>query len=145
MKTVKIKDFRQGKTFYSVMAFPLDDRMRGNAEVQVYNIESIAHKHPSRGPSDTISSFLRDTLWFNTSEWRKDYFTKVPTLRKSYHSITDSGVGVGKTNYNFHRVFNTRKQAQRYADRMNSGCLTHEERIHAEHLNDRRMMVSWYD
>lgn len=131
MKNVKIKDFRQGKTLYYVMAFPLRERMGGHATVQVYNIESIAYKKPGR------CSFYKTSLWFDTIEWSNNYFTKVPELRKSYQSITDCGVGVGKTNYNFHRVFNTRKQAQRYADRMNSGCLTHEERKHAECMNER--------
>lgn len=136
MKNVKVKDFRQGKTFYYVMAFPLDKQMGGHAKVDVYDIQSIAYKLP--GDRNSLG------LWYKTNEWREDWFTKQPKLRSDKHSLRDSGVAAGKTNYNFHRIFKTRNQAQRYADRMNSGCLTAEERKHALRLNVRRDCWSDY-
>lgn len=136
MKNVKLKDFRQGKTLYYVMAFPLDDRMGGHAKVDVYNIQSIAFKL-----SGDMHSLGR---WYNTTEWRDHWATGKPTLYHNKHSCRDSGVAVGKRHYNFHRVFKTQNQAQRYADRMNSGCLTAEERKNALRLNCRRDDYDWH-
>lgn len=142
MKNVKIKDFRQGVTLYYVMAFPLESK-GGDAKVETYNIKSRAYlKKQRKGGSDVISKFLAKTLWFkesHLSSWRAKPYV-------SEHSVTDSGVACGKTNYNFHRMFHTRKQAQRYADRMNAGRLTHEEREHAIEMIDRDARInSFFD
>lgn len=136
MKNVKVKDFRQGKTFYYVMAFPLDDKMGGRAEVQQMTIQCTAYFMP--GDSWMLGP------WYKESHFRKSYWSDKIEKVTNRHSVKDSGVEVGKNHYNFHRVFKTRKQAQRYADRMNSGCLTHEERQNAIRLNYRRESM-WSD
>jgi hypothetical protein len=142
MKNVKVKDFRQGKTLYYVMAFPLESK-GGNARVEQYTIQSRAYLKPLSGEG-IMRTILADALWYKTTEWRNHWATGNPTLYHNKHSCRDSGVAVGKQHYNFHRVFKTRNQAQRYADRMNSGCLTHEERQNATRLNFRRESM-WSD
>lgn len=144
MKNVKIKDFRQGVTMYYVMAFPLNSKMGGNAQVDQYSIQSKAYLKPLRGKG-ILRTVLADALWFretHPTRW-KSFVTGKPMVLE--HSVTDSGVAVGKTNYNFHRLFHTRKQAQRYADRMNAGRLTHEERQHAMAMEERRDSLRWSD
>ena len=146
MKNVKIKDLRQGVTLYYVMAFPLESK-GGNATVQPYSIQSRAYLKPLSGKG-ILRSVLADALWFKETHprayrWWHDTKPNKPLV--STHSVRDSGIAVGKTNYNFHRMFHTQKQAQRYADRMNSGCLTHEERLHALEMIERDQMFAAFD
>lgn len=141
MKNVKIKDFRQGVTLYYVMAFPLENKC-GDAKVETYSIKSRAYLKPLTGKG-FMRTILAGSLWFKESHPSSFYTGRKPF--ESVHSIQDSGVAVGKTNYNFYRMFHTRKQAQRYADRMNAGRLTHEERLHALEMIDRDRMFSAFD
>lgn len=110
MKALQPKDFRQGKTFYYVSAFPLEGRTYGHAEVEPVRVACRAYKHKNLG-------LWFDQIVFSTFYKSKPYRTK--------NSLRDAGVV--PNHYNMHRMFRTRKQAQRYADRMNNLQLTADE------------------
>lgn len=108
---VKYKDIKAGMTVYKVYAFP---HRGASAWVEVY--------HVTGRPGPII-----------VGKMKKHHF--VPYY--DFNSITGCRVertfSVNDTNvipnhYNFHRLFHTRKAAERYAQRIRTGCLTAAER-----------------
>lgn len=119
MKALQPKDFRQGITVYEVMAFPY----RGKRDATVEEIQIWGR--PYRKPGLTYLS-----LWVDVRV--ENYL--FGGYRIDSRSLKDAGVM--ENNYNMHRWFKTRKQAQRYADRMNDLRLSASEAKKARKLAD---------
>lgn len=108
---VKYADIKAGMTVFKVYAFP---HRGASAWVEVYRVTG----RPAPG---------------NIGREKKHHF--VPYY--DFNSITGCRVersfSIGDANvipnhYNFHRLFHTRKSAERYAQRIRTGCLTAAER-----------------
>lgn len=105
---VKLKDIRQGKTFWHV-------RIRYSPDGQVFSrvrkIFITGHPFPA-SPTNTL--FVR---------WCTAISADYPT--KECISLRDSNVL--KNNYNLTGLFTSKKSADQYAARIRSGCLSEEE------------------
>jgi hypothetical protein len=101
MSKMKLKDVRQGKTFYRVYAFP--ERNNAFIESGVFSSPPFIEKY-------TNSEFV--------------YIGTRDLIKKSLMDM-----GVMPNDYNFHKTFKTLNSAKRYMDRMIKRQFTEEERM----------------
>lgn len=109
---VKYADIKAGMTVYKVYAFP---HRGASAWVEVYRVTGRP------GPSIVGKSKKHHFVPyydFNSLDGRR--------VERTF-SVNDANVI--PNHYNFHRLFHTRKAAERYAQRIRTGCLTAAERI----------------
>ena len=109
---MKLSDLRQGRTLYLVMVFPeCDDRFSENNS-SIEKIVVAGHAYQDRKCSS------------NYGLWMFDYINQYGRIVHGYARTWRIGSDNG---YNFHRAFTTRKQADRYYQRMLARCLTAAE------------------
>lgn len=96
----KLSDIRAGRTLYSVSIFPYRNGCPAN--IEVLRVTERPHKRKAG-------------LFFRVM---------------GHHfpvSCGDRHIGPEQNDYNHHYAFTTRKSAERYIRRIQSGCLTHAE------------------
>lgn len=109
---MRLSELRQGRTVYLVMVFPeCDDRFNENNS----GIEKIVVA--GRAYPDLKCSSNYGLMLFN---YINQYGRKAHGYASTWRIGSDNG-------YNFHRAFTTRKQAERYYQRMRARCLTAAE------------------
>ncbi|MDU8350512.1 hypothetical protein RYA05_01260 [Pseudomonas syringae pv. actinidiae] len=117
--TVKLKDIRQGQTYYMVKVMAPHNRPL-SARVSTVSVA----KRPNQVPFEQLNMLIKLCHWhFQTPSIRKH-------LRELYVSTVNLVSGDVES---LCRLFKTRKQAERYAARLISGSMTAPEReIHAK-------------
>lgn len=108
---VKYEDLKAGVTVYKVYAFP---HRGGSAWVDTY--------HVLGRPKAGIVGKAKKHHFVPYTEF--NFFDGIRTEHK--FSISDANVI--PNHYNFHQMFHTKKAAERYAQRIRTGCLTAAER-----------------
>lgn len=126
-KRVQFKDIKQGKTFFHAHAFP-----HKNDNMQSY-VEPV---YITGRPFETSVCWFAPNSKYGTAFVKSDSFLRGFSLRDA---------GVIPNEYNFHRLFRTKKEAERYVERMKAGRLTAAERIKAERMAEHdRDMELWF-
>lgn len=108
---VKYEDLKAGITVFKVYAFP---HRGGSAWVDTY--------HVLGRPKAGIVGKARKHHFVPYTEF--NFFGE----KRIEHRFSISDANVIPNHYNFHRLFHTLKAAERYAQRIRTGCLTAAER-----------------
>lgn len=114
-KRATVKDLRNGKTLYLVSCVCGD---------RAYKVEKITVGSVF---SNNIGSFFTQGNKHLVLDETNSFKKLGVGVCRSYYLSDNSIDNIGRE-YNFHRAFTTYKAAKRYFDRINSGCLTNEER-----------------
>ena len=123
---MKLSDLRQGRTLYLVIVCPeCDDRFNENNS----SIEKIVVA--GRAYHDRKCSSNYGLMMF-------DYINQYGRIVHGYSRTWRIG---SDNDYNFHRAFTTRKQAERYYQRMLARCLTAAETELFDKLVVRRKLM----
>lgn len=130
---VKFKDLRQGVTVYLVHAFPESE----SGWIKKHVLKGKPHKN------NNINTWQVDYLPPENSR----YYPNDP-CKLHHFMLADANVrfsDVARKPYNFHAVFHTRKEAERYMERIARGCLTHAEQLRVEARQERQIMCDDMD
>uniref|UniRef100_A0AB39CD58 Uncharacterized protein n=1 Tax=Pseudomonas phage RVTF4 TaxID=3236931 RepID=A0AB39CD58_9VIRU len=114
----KLKEFHHGKPIFQVWVGP--DRGRTKLEARMQESLCLGRPYDAKIFRNEVSLFIevrRQSTFFDNSY----YDCKT--------SLGDSAV-VWHGGRNLHRMFTKRKHAERYMNRINSGCLSAAERNH---------------
>lgn len=124
IKRPKLSEFHHGRSLFYVWVTLNKDRNAFSAKLGT----GICQGRPwdAHLYKNTVSLFV-DTLDYFPGGCTT--FTSVKRTYKNKHSLFTGNV-VWNGGYNLHHFFTKHKHAQRYIDRINSGCLSAAERRH---------------
>lgn len=122
MARVTPKDLKAGVTIYKAYAFP---HQASDGFIEVKHVTGRPFMNKRVGSEFApYSSFL-----MNGNVYRDTF------------SLHDAGIL--PNTYNFHKSFLSRKAAERYLRRIDSGCLTAAERSRADEFKARDIELEW--
>ena len=130
MAKLKPKHIKQGTVLYHAFAFP-----RSNGEPSVAWYETV--KVLERPRPFTSRYHSKPLLGFKCIEG--DYGLRERAV------WVESVMSAESLSDTFHRMFRTPRQAQRYVDRMERGCLTALERKRLEKYEEQMRLTDWHD
>lgn len=119
VKRPKLSEFHHGRQLFYVWVHP--NKERTALEARLEEGTCMGRPWDARIYHNKISWFVHTLDVSNI--WGE------PTTYKNRHSLTTGNVD-WNNGYNLHHFFTKRKHAQRYIDRINSGCLSAAERKH---------------
>lgn len=113
----KLSQLHQGRSLFFVSVSPSRDRPALEATMRA--AVCMGRPYNARIYSDEVSLFIH-------TEYEGSFF---PGKVKAKRSLNDCAV-VWHGGRNLHRMFVKEKQARKYMDRINAGCLSAAERSH---------------